>query len=438
MRGGHVDAISRIQVSGWAADSDHPDRQLELCILVDGVEAGRTLAARPRQDVTALGKYGKAGHGFAFVFARALSDDRDHTVSVRFADDLRVLPNGERLVLREGGQQAALPRPITLEDAWPAPERVSAESAPGSDRDQAKHDPGPRAAAGGGADSPAPILVTAPGRSGTTFLMSCLAASPQIVVAELVPYEVRLLSYYAAAFGVLTAAADTEHSTHPDRLEGDGFHIGFNPFTGPQYAHAFRNRAPLEDFHRNWAPARLGAAFADTVREYYRRLAADRGKGAVPYFAEKNNNLHKPSRMFVRRVFPLVREIVIVRDPRDVLCSHMAYFSSSEDKAFTQLSHSCRQLASLADNEGGDLCVIRYEDMVRGDAETFELLSKFLGATVQPVESKAGEKMFTQHATSDTPEASIGRWRRDLPPEIRERSGRDWGKFLEKFGYDLA
>lgn len=394
MRGGHVDSITRITVSGWAADDADPHAQLELCVAVDGQEAGRVFAERPRRDLAALGKYGNGAHGFLFSFPAPLSAFQDHSVRVSFLDGTGV-PGGERILKGEA-------RPLTE------------------------------------AEQPSPILVTAPGRSGTTYLMSCLAASPQIVVAELVPYEVRLLSYYAAAYAVLTAPADTERSTHPDRLEGDGFHIGFNPFTGPQYAHAFRKQASLRQFHEDWAPARLGAAIADTVRQYYRLLAADRDKGAVRFFAEKNNNLHRPTRLFVRRVFPGVREVVIVRDPRDVLCSHVAYFDSSLDKAFTQLSHSCRQLTEIKAEAGPDVCIIRYEDMIGGDLATYARLGTFLQAEIAPVRKEAGERMFAQHATSGSPEASIGRWRTDLPASLRTQCAQTWGGFLQMFGYEAA
>jgi hypothetical protein len=266
--------------------------------------------------------------------------------------------------------------------------------------------------------------------------MSCLAASPQIVVAELVPYELRLLSYYAAAFGVLTAPADLQRSTHPDRLEGDGFHIGFNPFHGPQYAQAFRGQPALRDFQEHFAPARLGEAIADIVREYYRRLAADKSKVAA-YFAEKNNNLHKPTRLFVRRAFEGLREVVIVRDPRDVLCSHMSYFASSQEKAFTHLSHSNRQLTSLQDEAGPDICVIRYEEMIAGEPETFQRLRAFLDVEVAPVQEEAGSRIFAKHATSASPQASIGRWRQDLPAELRATCRSEWGEFLTRFGYEL-
>jgi hypothetical protein len=406
MRGGHVDAVSRTHVSGWAADAQKPSRRLELCVLINGVEAGRVTTGRLRPDLAALGKYGDGKHGFSFSFPLPLEPDIDNLVSVRFADDGRPLPNGDRLVPREAPLQRV---------SRPVPQQAAQAEA-------------------GEIERPAPILVTAPGRSGTTYLMSCLAASPQIAVAELVPYELRLLSYYAMAFGVLTAPADTERSTHPDRLEGNGFSIGFNPFSGGQYLHAFKKQEQLRDFFGNWAPARLGEAIADTVREYYRRLAADQGKPGVTYFAEKNNNLLKSSRMFVRRVFGGMREIVIVRDPRDTLCSHMAYFSSTRDRALHHLTDGCEQLTQIIDAGREDMCVIRYEDMIRGHAATFDKLRSFLGAEVRPV---AGNDMFRQHGTSETPEASIGRWRHDLPVDLRERAKNEWRVFLDRFGYDL-
>jgi hypothetical protein len=231
MRGGHVDAVSRTAVSGWAADSDVPDERCELLIEVNGLEVGRARADRPRRDLAALGRYGDGAHGFTFTFATPLAPEREHDVCVYF-DDGTLLPGGVRPLPPEGGSRmpGALSRP-----ASPAPERNSSAMAP--------------------------ILVTAPGRSGTTYLMSCLAASPQIVVAELVPYEVRLMSYYAAAFSVLTAPADPERSTHPDRLEGDGFHIGFTFRTNTRLP-VWPNASPTScaSTIAAWPPTRLRPA----------------------------------------------------------------------------------------------------------------------------------------------------------------------------------
>jgi hypothetical protein len=430
MRGGYVDAISRRVVAGWAADPDQPGERLTVAISVDGQHLGDVVADRLRNDLASLGRFGDGRHGFSFTFPEPLGEDADHVVRVVYRDDGAKLPNGEQRI--SGTIPAApAPPPPSPPPAVQPPPVAAPRPAPGK--------PGPaKAAAAPPASLLMPILVTAPGRSGTTLLMGLLARSPDIVASELVPYELRLISYYAAAFNVLTAPANLEKSTHPDRLEGDGFHIGFNPFQNAQYAHAFTKAAPVRDYFENYAPTHIAACTADLVREYYRRLAGDRGKHGARYFAEKNNNVHKPTRLFTRQAFGAVREIVIVRDPRDVLCSHVSYFSSTPDKAFTQLSHSSHQLRAIRAEQRSDIHVLKYEDMVHGDAACFAALSDFLGTTILPDAGQAGERMFQKHATSTSPEASVERWRTQLPAELRQRCADAWGPFLETFGYAIT
>jgi hypothetical protein len=394
---GHLDQANRLLAAGWAANIAAPDDAVLVQIFVNGTLAAEVSAERPRSDLATSGKYGHGRHGFMHHFAPPLAADLDHTIEARFSATGRTLPNG----LREIASEA--PPPLHRADSGKL----------------------------------APVLVTAPGRSGTTLLMSCLAASPAIIAAELVPYELRLLSYYAAAYHVLTAPANFEKSTHPDHLEGDGYHVGFNPFTNPQYAGAFKAQGPLLDYRENFVPARIRAAFRDIVEEHYLRLAADKRKTGVQYFAEKGNSLHKPTRDFVRASFPGLREIVIVRDPRDVLCSHMSYFASEAEKAFSQLSHSSHILTTIAAEKRGDICVIRYEDMLTGSPRCFDALSAFLDADVRLPAADKGEAIFARHATSKTPSDSVGRWRHQLPPGFAARCREDWRKFLENFGYAL-
>jgi len=399
MRGGHVDAISRQSVSGWAADPGRPLERLIVSVAVNGVHLGDVTADRQRADLAKLGRFGDGLHGFTFTFPERLDPERDHHVTVRYTEDGKLLPNGEHRLV--SARAAALPTALL-------------------------------------GDVLTPILVTAPGRSGTTLLMGLLAASPDIIAAELVPYELRLLSYFSVAQQVLTTSADLEKSTHPDRLEGDGFHIGFNPFNSQQYARAFQQPRIAQDFYDNRVPTRMAECLRDVINEHYRLLAADRGKPAVRYFAEKGNNVVRGPRIFTRRAFGRAREIVILRDPRDVLCSQMAYFSSSPEKAFSQLSHAARQLLSIRQEPQEDIHFIKYEDMVTGEADCFEALSAFLGTKIQPAQGEASLEVFRRHGTSASPAASVARWREQLPPEVKERCAKDWGLFLDTFGYDRS
>jgi hypothetical protein len=399
MRDGHVDAVSRKFVAGWAADSERPESALILSIWVDGVRRGLTKANRLRTDLARTSQWGGGHHGFRFSFGEALSADSDHLIAVRFEDGT-LLSEGEQWLRGEGPLVAADP--------------VGAE-----------------------AKAPVPVIVTAPGRSGTTLLMGLLARSPDIVAAELPPYELRLLSYYAVAFHVLTGPADVQNSTHPDRLAGDNVHVGFNPFNGPSYAEAWQGKPALTDYTEVYLPTALAGAMRGIVTEYYRRLAADKGKPEARYFAEKTNNLHRRTRSFIRRAFPGMREIVIVRDPRDVICSHIAYFHSSAETAFRDLAQVPRQLMAIRRDARADTLMIRYEDLVRGEAGCFAALSEFLGTSITPLTQDQGQAIFHGHATSATPEASLQRWRTGLPAELVPRCAERWGDFLEMFGYQI-
>jgi hypothetical protein len=431
MRGGHVDAISRRVVAGWAADSERPGQRLTVSVSVNGVSLGDAVADRLRNDLASLGRWGDGKHGFSFTFPEPLSADCEHVVRVVFKEDGGRLPNGEQRIA-PAAPVAALAPNASLHATAPSAGPLAA--APG----KTAKAPAAKLATAPKADALTPILVTAPGRSGTTLLMGLLARSPAIIAAELVPYELRLLSYHAAAYNVLTAPADLERSTHPDRLEGDGFHIGFNPFHSQQYAQAFRLPAPVRDYFDAFVPTQVAANARRMIEEFYGRLATDRGKTQARYFAEKGNNLHKPTREFTRRAFGSVRELVILRDPRDVLCSHMAYFSSSPEKGYTQLSHACRQLLSIRAEGRADTHWLKYEDMVRGDAACFSRLSAFLETPIEASAGDAGAAVFRRHATSLTPEASVARWRTNLPEDLAIRCSLEWADFLTEFGYAVA
>ena len=66
-----------------------------------------------------------------------------------------------------------------------------------------------------------PIMVTSPGRSGSTWLMRMLAEHPDIIVHERFPYETYVCSYWMHFIHVLAAPADTlrEESLHSGGIQ---------------------------------------------------------------------------------------------------------------------------------------------------------------------------------------------------------------------------
>jgi hypothetical protein len=395
MRKGHVDTVSHVLIAGWAADTDRPDAVLEVDILVDNQHVVRVTADERRGDLAAMEEFGDGRHGFRVTFAQPLSIDIAHRVSARYANDGTLLPGGERELRAQ------------------------------------------RAVTAGAKTTMTPILVTGPGRSGTTLLMALLAHAPEIIVSELVPYETRLLSYYANAHNVLTHAADMVNSTHSDDLESDGFGIGFNPFNSPDRAAAFSTPAIARDYEEQYVPERLSEGFRDVIAEYYLRLAGDRRKPSARFFAEKNNNLQYLVRSFTRRAFPGAREIITIRDPRDVMCSQMSYFKMDAERSFAELSHATEITLEIHAEKSPDVCFHRYEDLLRGEKDSFLRLSKFLQTAIEPLTDESIQDIFVSHGTSANAHATLERWRSDLNQEWQKRCLQAWRPFLEAFGYPI-
>ena len=390
MRTGYVDFVDRSRVLGWAADTEAPDEQLNAIIYVDGECRARIRCDRLRKDLRDAGTWGAGDHGFEHCFVPALSPEVAHRVVVRFADSEQNLLNGEHLI-----------RPV----------RHGAELRP--------------------------ILVVAPGRSGTTLLMSKLAQYAQIVVADLPPFELRLLSYYATAYRVLTSPADFDRSMHPDHLEGSGYSVGFNPFSHQIYSDLFREKELFDSFFSNFVPRELLGSFRTMICEFYSRLGDQTGKSSATYFAEKSNSLDQLPVDFAREAFGGIKQIVLVRDPRDIFCSHISYFKSDKRKAFEEVSAACARMLDIVDRRNADTLFIKYEDIILKFEDVLATLSEFLDAKL-PLEnshSKEGE-IFSSHATSPTAISSIGRWREQLSDEEKRDLGQCVGEFLAQFEYE--
>jgi hypothetical protein len=94
-----------------------------------------------------------------------------------------------------------------------------------------------------------------------------------------------------------------------------------------------------------------------------------------------------------------------------------------------------RQLVSIHGEQRPDIHMLRYEDLVRGDAACLAALSAFLGTTVADAPAEDAKRVFSAHATSQSPSASVGRWRSDLPEPIKARATHEWTRLLTLFGY---
>jgi len=375
---GYIDDLTRFRVDGWAADLDDVNNPLAFGVYVDGNGCGELAADqyRPGLEQAAPGANGR--HAFSFYFPAPLSPYRRHMV------ELRCITTD--LVLR---QELPPLHPVAM---------------PRADDLYRPH---------------GPILVTSGGRSGSTAIMEALRTHPRVVVAGKPPYEVEMGCYYAHALRALTATADHARSLAPDRVTDMAhyYRLGFNPYLE---VFSFGSWPALREFVSDNVAGRVGGAFRGIILDYYQGVARQQDKRMPAAFAEKT--LPEPdSRFGIRHMFGNTREIVLVRDPRDVVASFMQHGHVPFEEALSDAASTTRRFLEIKAAADESVLFLRYEDFVLQPRETVAALFRFVGlAPVAYDEAEMG-RLFGRHGTSRTPVESIGRWRRELTSQQQAR-----------------
>jgi hypothetical protein len=387
---GHVDEVRRHRVIGWAADTDQPDARIEVSILLNGRECGHVVADKPREGLKAQGSYGDGLHGFEFFFDEPLSILRSYEVVVRFRANGELLPRGRTRLEHLRDEQRGL----------------------------------------------RPLLVTATGRSGTTMLMHRLGNARDIVIGEAYPYEMKLLTYYARALEVLTSPGNREKSVTPDNLFENPYFLGLNPFHHPLFQPMFPRPGMLYDFFERHASQKIRAAFSEIVADFYHDMRCYQKKLGAHFFAEKAD-VFTTARSFTRLAFRGVKEIVLVRDLRDVHCSRKSFWSDTPQASFQNLRSVQVALLQIQQENPDDALFLRYEDLIQQAEPTMARIASFLGLD-EPIRLKpeTEQQVFSGHGTSEDPAASIGRWRHDMSAEERSAFATEFRPFLRAFGYE--
>jgi hypothetical protein len=148
-----------------------------------------------------------------------------------------------------------------------------------------------------------------------------------------------------------------------------------------------------------------------------------------------------------------LREVILVRDFRDMVASMFAYnakrgregfrrdsVTSDAEYVVKQVKGSVSGLAAAWSARRDRAHLVRYEDLIRDPEATVASLLRYLGldesatgAMVSALVARAPETEW--HRTTPDPGASIGRWRQDLAPEVRRACEEELASELRAFGY---
>ena len=286
------------------------------------------------------------------------------------------------------------------------------------------------------------IFVVSLGRSGSTMLMSALAAHRQVVAYERHPLETRISQQYARIAKTLTEPADffdpeLEAFAHTNKVASNAY---------------LRPDGDIIDLTDTTLGNQNIVHCQQQVTSFYRGLAARRQKTAT-MFAEKCIP-HMAWLNLLRDLYPGSKVVLLVRDFRDVYRSVLAFNSRRGFNAFGReavandvdyidaLARSASALMAVAKEDGIEL--IKYEDIATRPEETLSGFLETLGLEASPsnldlmvAALNKDTPESKRHRTAGSAEQSVGRWKKETSAAEIARFQQHLKPALEFFGYSL-
>lgn len=282
-----------------------------------------------------------------------------------------------------------------------------------------------------------PLLVAHPGgRTGTTLLMQLLGTSPRILFERSYPFETRYLTYLLRWASLLEPDGDASWpAANVTRL--DAATLGPMPWTETTL----------------WDGATLApTCFAAAWREFSRSAVARSHPPGRPHDAPAPLRWAEkvppwvPARL--RRVMPC-DVIVLVRDPRDVFLSIGAFDAKRGFPGFSRRPDDddwtfarrwvalCRERYATMREEAArtESLLVRYEDLATDLEAAARRITAWLGTPLDARRVEAGATAFAYHMTSPSPDASVGRWRSELAPDLAAFFAAELPDELAHFGW---
>ncbi|WP_186457676.1 sulfotransferase [Nitrospirillum amazonense] len=382
-------------------DTDHPDRPIEVVIKLNGRDLGIAIANREREDLKNQKGFGNGRHGFIYRFDYPIPLNLIAEVTVEFLVNRAILP--------------------------PGPLKITAV------KELEVH----QASACANQAASSPLLITTMGRSGGTMVMEKVGAHPNVILADVYPYETRILGYYTAAYRALISPSDHDNSLHPDDLVQSNLRLGFNPYFHAEQEWRYNTPEFMYDFFEVVAPGHISQAFFSLVSDYYARRSALAGKSPL-YFIEKCG-VDDPARYISRVIFPGTRELILLRHPRDVICSQMAFWGTDFRASLMGMATAAEAMMLIKQSVRQDTLFMRYEDIIETPESCGNEVARFLELPL-PVDfsSEGRETIRSVHATTKSASASMGRWRQDLSDSQKADCSRILGEYEEFFGYSAC
>jgi len=278
--------------------------------------------------------------------------------------------------------------------------------------------------------------------------MRLLAEYPQIVAYKHHPYELRITKYWMHMLKVLAEPANHHQSANFNNFHANEWYVGHNPFnTRPVI-----DRPEIGYWFGHTHVEQLVGFCQQSIEDFYHQVANTQHEIKPMYFAEKHVPDHIP--WLIWQLYPHAREVFLVRDFRDMLCSMLAFNArrgymafgrdrvESDEEHVRLLQSHVVSLLKAWQRRSTQAHLLHYEDLIIRPVETLSDLLEYLNldatsSTIEEMIQRASKDTPTQHLhrTSPSPETSIGRWRQDLDHSLQVACQEAFGDVLKEFGY---
>jgi len=202
--------------------------------------------------------------------------------------------------------------------------------------------------------------------------------------------------YYVYALRALTAAANHERSLRPDRITDveQAYRLGFNLYLD-QFV--FGSSPAVRQFLAGHIGPRVGEAFRGVILDYYETVARAQKRKYPLFFAEETLP-ETDARLGIRYIFRNTKEIVLVRDRRDMVCSLMKSGAVRCEQAVRNMAHAMRRCLDANAAADDSVLFLRYEDFVMEPQEMVAALFRFVGLAPPDYDEGVGAAIFgTRH-----------------------------------------
>lgn len=293
-----------------------------------------------------------------------------------------------------------------------------------------------------------PLLINSLARMGTTWMMRLLSEHPSIAALRIYPYEVRPAKYWMQLLGAMVEPAYQAQSQN----KLGNFDAEWWESQDPFQRGSLGQNAQMQQWFNSQFVERTAMMCQQSIEDGYRAIAAAQNQSAPTYFAEKHIPDEAPGTIW--ELYPNTREIIVVRDFRDMLCSIRAFNAKrgiigfnrdqvdSEEQYIYRLGREALQLLNSWKSRKDRVFLVRYEDLVQEPVKILQQLLTYLEidanlSTVEEILHKAhvDTPEMEAHRTSGSAQRSIARWHSDLDQDSKLLCEKVFGEALKEFGY---